>query len=79
MENAWEQRKFSDLVQIERGGSPRPIDDYIPNSPKGLNWVKIGDAQRKETISQKLLKKSFLKGYQKREKFIGLSMNDPNR
>ena len=21
----WEQRKFSELVQIERGGSPRPI------------------------------------------------------
>ncbi|WP_443626265.1 restriction endonuclease subunit S [Catenibacterium sp.] len=40
----WEQRKFSDLVQIERGGSPRPIDDFITDSPDGLNWVKIGDA-----------------------------------
>ena len=41
---SWEQRKFSDLVQIERGGSPRPIDDFITDSPDGLNWVKIGDA-----------------------------------
>ena len=40
----WEQRKFSDLVLIERGGSPRPIDDYITDAPDGLNWVKIGDA-----------------------------------
>lgn len=40
----WEQRKFEDVVQIERGGSPRPIDDYITDSPNGLNWVKIGDA-----------------------------------
>ena len=40
----WEQRKFSELVQIERGGSPRPIDDFITNAPNGLNWVKIGDA-----------------------------------
>lgn len=40
----WEQRKFSDLVLIERGGSPRPIDDYITEAPDGLNWVKIGDA-----------------------------------
>lgn len=40
----WEQRKFSDLVLIERGGSPRPIDDYITDAPGGLNWVKIGDA-----------------------------------
>ena len=42
--DAWEQRKVSDLVQIERGGSPRPIDDFITDSPDGLNWVKIGDA-----------------------------------
>ena len=42
--DAWEQRKFGELVVIERGGSPRPIDDYITDSPDGLNWVKIGDA-----------------------------------
>ena len=41
---AWEQRKFSDLVLIERGGSPRPIDAYTTEDPAGLNWVKIGDA-----------------------------------
>ena len=41
---AWEQRKLSELVQIERGGSPRPIDDFITDAPNGLNWVKIGDA-----------------------------------
>ena len=31
-------------MQIERGGSPRPIDDFITDSTDGLNWVKIGDA-----------------------------------
>ena len=41
---SWEQRKFSELVQIERGGSPRPIDYFITDAPNGLNWVKIGDA-----------------------------------
>ena len=40
----WEQRKFSDLVLIERGGSPRPIDAFITDAQNGLNWVKIGDA-----------------------------------
>ena len=40
----WEQHKFSELVQIERGGSPRPIDDFITDAPNGLNWIKIGDA-----------------------------------
>ena len=42
--DAWEQRKFSELVTIERGGSPRPIDKFITNDENGLNWVKIGDA-----------------------------------
>jgi len=40
----WEQRKLGNVVQVERGGSPRPIDDYITDSQNGLNWVKIGDA-----------------------------------
>ena len=40
----WEQRKFSELVTIERGGSPRPIDKFITNDENGLNWVKISDA-----------------------------------
>ncbi len=40
----WEQYKFSEVVVIERGGSPRPIEDYITNLSDGLNWVKIGDA-----------------------------------
>ncbi len=42
--DAWEQRKFSELVTIERGGSPRPIDQFITKDENGLNWVKIGDA-----------------------------------
>lgn len=41
---AWEQRKFSKLVTIERGGSPRPIDKFITKDVNGLNWIKIGDA-----------------------------------
>lgn len=44
MSSPWEQRKFSELVIIERGGSPRPIEAYITDDANGLNWVKIGDA-----------------------------------
>ena len=40
----WEQCKFKNLALIERGGSPRPIEDFITTDPNGLNWVKIGDA-----------------------------------
>lgn len=32
------------MVLIERGGSPRPIEEYITKAVDGLNWVKIGDA-----------------------------------
>ena len=42
--DVWEERMCADVVEIERGGSPRPIDDYITDSQNGLNWVKIGDA-----------------------------------
>lgn len=42
--DAWEQRRFSELVLIERGGSPRPIEKFITSSSDGLNWIKIGDA-----------------------------------
>ena len=40
----WEQRKFQETVIIERGGSPRPIENFITEAENGLNWVKIGDA-----------------------------------
>ena len=35
---------LSELILIERGGSPRPIERYITDSPDGVNWIKIGDA-----------------------------------
>ena len=35
---------LGDVCFVERGGSPRPISDFITNAPDGLNWIKIGDA-----------------------------------
>ena len=43
-EGEWERQKLGELVTIERGGSPRPIDKFITDDPNGLNSVKIGDA-----------------------------------
>ena len=31
------------LCEIVRGGSPRPIQDFLTNADNGLNWIKIGD------------------------------------
>ncbi|MDO9628921.1 MAG: restriction endonuclease subunit S, partial [Acholeplasmataceae bacterium] len=41
--DAWEQRKLGDCVLIQRGGSPRPIQNYLTNKDDGVNWIKIGD------------------------------------
>ena len=38
-------KPLSELLLIERGGSPRPIEKYITDSEDGVNWIKIGDAE----------------------------------
>lgn len=40
----WVLEKLGNLLIIERGGSPRPIEKYITESDDGLNWIKISDA-----------------------------------
>lgn len=45
MKNNWQTKKLGELLVIERGGSPRPIDKYLTDDPNGINWIKIGDAQ----------------------------------
>lgn len=39
----WEEKTLGEVCEIERGGSPRPIKNYITTAPDGLNWIKIGD------------------------------------
>lgn len=40
----WEIKKLREVLTIERGGSPRPIEKYITDSDDGINWIKISDA-----------------------------------
>ena len=42
----WEWVKLGNVCVIARGGSPRPIKDYITTSEDGINWIKIGDTQK---------------------------------
>ena len=66
MKEGWEYKKLGEVCRIERGGSPRPIKDFITNSPDGLNWIKIGDTDpqgkyiysTKEKIKPEGLRKS---------------------
>lgn len=38
----WKKCELGEIVEIKRGGSPRPISDYISND--GYRWLKISDA-----------------------------------
>ena len=42
----WEWCRLGEVNDIARGGSPRPIKDYLTNSKNGVNWIKIGDTTK---------------------------------
>ena len=42
-EGSWIVKELGQISEIVRGGSPRPIQDYITSSLNGLNWLKIAD------------------------------------
>jgi type I restriction enzyme, S subunit len=63
----WGSATLGDYLEIKRGGSPRPIHDFL--RPEGLPWVKIADATAspsrflfgtKEFIKPEGLKKTVL-------------------
>ena len=66
MKEGWEYKRIDEVCSIARGGSPRPIKDYITKESYGLNWIKIGDTDMggkyifstKEKIKPEGLKKS---------------------
>lgn len=41
----WSVCDFGSKVKIYRGGSPRPIQDYLTQAQDGINWIKIGDVR----------------------------------
>ena len=43
--NNWKNVELGTVCEVVRGGSPRPIIDYITDSPDGVNWLKIGDVK----------------------------------
>lgn len=47
-ERLWKDKMLGDddVSRILRGGSPRPITEYLTNSNEGLNWLKIGDVDK---------------------------------
>ena len=41
----WQDRSLDQVCIVERGSSPRPIQDYFTTDPGGVNWIKIGDTE----------------------------------
>lgn len=52
MNSKWEYRKIGDVCIVERGGSPRPIEQYITDANDGINWIKIGDTSESMYITK---------------------------
>lgn len=50
--NQWKYVKLGEVCTVERGGSPRPIDDFITTDENGINWIKIGDADESMYITK---------------------------
>lgn len=42
-EGEWKELLLGNYANVLRGGSPRPIENYLTNHPDGINWIKIGD------------------------------------
>ena len=39
----FEMVRLGDICDIQRGGSPRPIEKFFTEDVDGINWIKIGD------------------------------------
>lgn len=42
----WSWIKLGWAMEIERGGSPRPIKAFVTDADDGINWIKIGDVAK---------------------------------
>lgn len=42
----WLWTYLGNVSYIVRGGSPRPIKQYITHDTNGINWIKIGDVEK---------------------------------
>ena len=64
--DSWCWVRLGKVLEIARGGSPRPIKEYLTTDNTGVNWIKIGDTEKggkyinstKEKIKQSGISKS---------------------
>ena len=63
--SSWPMVCIGDVCEVERGASPRPINDYITDDPNGVNWIKIGDGRPNSLFIYSTKEKITLEGARK--------------
>ena len=63
--DSWEWISLSMVLDIARGGSPRPIKAYLTDDETGVNWIKIGDTEKGGKYINKVKEKIIQEGISK--------------
>lgn len=61
----WEWCRICHVAEIARGGSPRPIKEYLTDATDGVNWIKIGDTEKDSKYITSVKEKIKLSGVSK--------------
>lgn len=62
----WEVVRLKGVATVQRGGSPRPIEEYL--SDEGYNWIKIGDTTKGDKYIRSVKQKIKEEGVSKSRK-----------
>ena len=62
MPEGWCWCRLDEVADVARGGSPRPIKQYLTDSPDGVNWIKIGDTTEGSKYIEKTVEKIIPEG-----------------
>lgn len=65
---AWTIKPLGTMCEVVRGGSPRPIMNYLTTSPTGVNWLKIGDVVETDKYFTRAAERIKLEGTTKSRK-----------
>lgn len=66
-EKGWEVKKLGEICEVYRGGSPRPIEQYLGGT---IPWIKIGDATKGDDIYLHQTKEHIIEEGLKKTRFI---------
>ena len=66
--SGWVWCRLGEINDIARGGSPRPIKNFLTDDPNGVNWIKIGDTTKNSKYIESVKEKIRIEGVRKSRK-----------